>query len=81
MSRSNGNHEAIAQPIVFPPNTQVEKLLHLVRMGDILAIQDEVMILAESDSTFSPFTNQVLNYARDFQIKRIREFLEAQTNK
>ena len=47
-------------------------------MGDIIAIQDEVILLQESDRTFSPFANQVLDYARDFQIKRIREFLELQ---
>jgi hypothetical protein len=47
-------------------------------MGDIIAIQDEVILLQETDSTFSPFANQVLDYAREFQIKRIREFLELQ---
>ncbi len=81
VSRANGNHEAIVQPIIFPSNSQIEKLLHLARMGDILAIQDEVMLLQEGDRTFSPFANQVLNYAHDFQIKRIREFLESQIDK
>ena len=74
----NGSVDAIAQPLISPPHDILEKLLHLARMGDILAIQDGVILLQESDPTFSPFANQVLDYARNFQIKRIREFLESQ---
>jgi len=75
---SNDKSELTGQPIVFPPIDILEKLIHLARMGDILAIQDEVILLQESDRIFSPFANQVLDYAHDFQIKRIREFLEFQ---
>ena len=70
--------DAISQPLIFPANSILEKLLRLARMGDILAIQDEVMLLQEAEPIFIPFANQVLDYARDFQIKRIREFLESQ---
>ncbi|NUN64448.1 PAS domain S-box protein [Pseudanabaena biceps] len=65
-------------PLVSPPSHTVDKLIQLARIGDILAIQDEVISLKAADPTFSPFANQVLDYARDFQIKRIREFLESQ---
>ena len=70
--------DAISQPLIFPANSILEKLLRLARMGDILAIQDEVMLRQEAEPIFIPFANQVLDYARDFQIKRIREFLESQ---
>jgi PAS domain S-box-containing protein len=69
---------AIGQPMIAPPNFTIERLIQLARMGDIIAIQDEVILLQETDSTFSPFANQVLDYAREFQIKRIRGFLELQ---
>jgi PAS domain S-box-containing protein len=69
---------AIGQPMIAPPNFTIERLIQLARMGDIIAIQDEVILLQETDSTFSPFANQVLDYAREFHIKRIREFLELQ---
>jgi signal transduction histidine kinase/DNA-binding response OmpR family regulator len=78
ISMGNAKIDAIAQPMIVPPNLTVERLLQLARMGDIIAIQDEVILLQETDSTFSPFANQVLDYAREFQIKRIREFLELQ---
>ena len=78
ISMGNAKIDAIAQPMIVPPNLTVERLLQLARMGDIIAIQDEVLLLQETDSTFSPFANQVLDYAREFQIKRIREFLELQ---
>jgi len=78
INTSNDKSELTTQPIVFPSIDILERLIHLARMGDIIAIQDEVILLQESDRTFSPFANQVLDYACDFQIKRIREFLELQ---
>lgn len=66
---------AIAQPMISPSNCILEKLIQLARMGDILAIQDEVILLQESDRAFSPFASQILDYAHGFQIKQIREFL------
>ncbi len=81
ISISNIKIDAIAQPMIAPPNFTVERLLQLARMGDIIAIQDEVVLLQETDSTYTPFANQILDYAREFQIKRIREFLESQQQK
>jgi PAS domain S-box-containing protein len=69
---------AIPERLIFPSTSTLEKLIQLTRMGDIIAIQDEVILLKEIDPTFTPFVNQVLDYARDFQVKRIREFLETQ---
>ncbi len=66
---------AIDQPMISPSNCILEKLIQLARMGDILAIQDEVILLQESDRAFSPFASQILDYAHGFQIKQIREFL------
>ena len=79
--KPNGNHQAIAQPLIAPPDCTLHKLMQLARMGDIIAIQDEVTLLQEADPSFSPFASQVLDYARDFQVKRIREFLESQQEK
>jgi PAS domain S-box-containing protein len=70
--------QAIATPMIAPPTSAIEKLLQLARIGDILAIQDEAILLQRADHRFSPFSNQILDYARDFQVKRIREFLESQ---
>lgn len=80
-SKANQNYQAIAQPLIAPPHSMLSKLMQLARMGDIIAIQDEVTLLQETDPTFNPFATQVLEYARDFQVKRIREFLESQQEK
>ena len=79
--KPNGNYQAIAQPLIAPPDCTLHRLMQLARMGDIIAIQDEVTLLQETDPSFSPFATQVLEYARDFQVKRIREFLESQQEK
>lgn len=75
----NFDNKSNGEPLISPPSSTLENLLQLARMGDILAIQDEVILLQESDRTFIPFANHILDYARDFQIKRIREFLESHT--
>lgn len=79
-NQTNGIEQTqnVDSPLVFPSSHVVDKLIKLARIGDILAIQDEVVLLKATDPTFSPFANQVLDYAHDFQIKRIREFLESQ---
>ncbi|OIP77857.1 MAG: hypothetical protein AUK48_03200 [Oscillatoriales cyanobacterium CG2_30_44_21] len=64
------------QSIIFPPQPAIEKLRHLARIGDVIALQDEVILLRSADSSFEPFANQVLTYTRDFQLKHIRDFLE-----
>jgi CheY-like chemotaxis protein len=64
--------------LIAPPNEILSKLLHLARMGDILAIEDEVTKLKTADPQMDQFTDQILDYAREFQIKKIREFLEIQ---
>ena len=79
--KTNPNYQAIAQPLIPPPQAMLSKLMQLARMGDIIAIQDEVTLLQETDPSFNPFATQVLEYARDFQVKRIREFLESQQEK
>jgi PAS domain S-box-containing protein len=75
---NNRNIEEPTQPLIYPPKSTLDNLIQMARIGDILAIQDEVMLLQETDSVFTPFTKQILVYARDFQIRRIREFLESQ---
>jgi len=80
-NKTNRNYQAIAQPLIAPPHSTLSKLMQLARMGDIIAIQDEVTLLQETDPSFNPFATQVLEYARDFQVKRIREFLESQQEK
>ncbi|NMF58893.1 PAS domain S-box protein [Pseudanabaena yagii] len=77
-NRSNRNIEETTQPLIFPPTCTLDKLIQMARIGDILAIQDEVILLQETDPAFVPFTKQILSYAREFQIRRIREFLESQ---
>ncbi len=67
--------DIMAIAMISPSNCVLEKLIQLARMGDILAIQDEVILLQESDRDFSPFASQILDYAHGFQIKQIREFL------
>ncbi|MFM7885347.1 MAG: ATP-binding protein, partial [Pseudanabaena sp.] len=75
---NNRNIEEATQPLIYPPRSTLDNLIQMARIGDILAIQDEVMLLQETDPVFTPFTKQILVYARDFQIRRIREFLESQ---
>ena len=74
----NVNVPCSAAPIVVPPAEIIVKLLHLAKMGDVLAIEELAHQVKETNPLSTSFAEQILNYARDFQIKRIRDFLEAQ---
>ncbi len=63
------------QNITIPEET-LDRLIQLSRMGDILTIQDEVLLLQESHPELQGFATKILNYGRNFEIKRIRELLE-----
>ena len=70
----NGYHsKAIAIPA-----TTLDRLTQLSRIGDILTIQDEALLLQEEHPEFHSFTTKILNYAHNFEIRKIRELLAIQ---
>ncbi|MDX2256106.1 MAG: PAS domain S-box protein [Pseudanabaenaceae cyanobacterium bins.39] len=72
------NLEPHQSTCIVPCSETLARLLHLAKMGDIIAIEDEVTKIKTEDPQMLQFTDQILDYAREFQIRKIREFLEIQ---
>jgi len=74
---TNSDVPCHTEPMIVPSEETIARLLHLAKMGDIVAIEDQANRLKETNPLFADFAEQILNYAQAFQIKRIRDFLES----
>ncbi len=61
--------------IIPPPKEDLELLFMLARQGDILGIQDQAEKIREIGEEFIPFADIVYQLSKNFQIKKIREFI------
>ncbi len=64
-----------------PPQDEIELLLDLARQGLINRIVEEVQRLQQQESRYQEFSEQIEQFARKFQIKKIRELLETSHDK
>jgi signal transduction histidine kinase/FixJ family two-component response regulator len=62
--------------IVPPPAEDLELLFDLSRKGLINNILEELERIESIDENLTPFINQIRQFARSFQIKKIRTFIE-----
>jgi hypothetical protein len=61
---------------VLPPEKEMENLIRLVMEGDIFGIQQETERIRSLNSDFAPFAERVCQLSKQFQIKKIREFIQ-----
>jgi CheY-like chemotaxis protein len=64
--------------IVFPSITELEKLSKLSLMGDIDELEEQFVILAESDVKFKPFVTQMQVFLKKYQLNELSEWLEGE---
>jgi signal transduction histidine kinase/FixJ family two-component response regulator len=67
---------ATVNEIVPPPTEDLELLFDLSRKGLINNILEELERIESMDGKFIPFSVQIRQFARSFQIKKIRTFIE-----
>ncbi|MEH2229276.1 MAG: ATP-binding protein [Nostoc sp.] len=74
------NSEAISSSTpdeIIPPTEEVLSQLHtLVLQGRLMAIEQQLKTLEKVDEQYQPFVKAVRKYADNFQIEKIRTFLE-----
>ncbi|MBD1938263.1 hybrid sensor histidine kinase/response regulator [Microcoleus sp. FACHB-68] len=61
--------------IVAPPAEEIAVFWDLAMMGDLKGIQEEATQLEELDTQYIPFATELKQFAKGFQVKQIREFL------
>ncbi len=67
-------------PIVSPPAEEVNALYTLALIGDVLGIQEQAAKLEKIDPKFVPFATEVCQLAKNFQVKKLQEFIEEYIN-
>lgn len=65
-----------APPLIVPPAPEIHNLLQLVMSGDIGGIMQEAERLEKMNVQWHPFTTELTQMAKKFQIKQLREFLK-----
>jgi PAS domain S-box-containing protein len=60
----------------IPPLPVLTNLLHLARLGAVLEIQEQVRQLEQNAPQFAAFSTQVRQYAENFQIRPLQDFLQ-----
>jgi signal transduction histidine kinase/CheY-like chemotaxis protein len=64
------------EAIVIPPRSMMEPLYRAVRSGDIMGVRGQLEIIERSHESYVPFVQEIEKYAKNFQIKRIRDKME-----
>jgi len=63
-------------PIIPPPKEALDALFLVARQGDIMGIQEQAEKIRRIGTEFIPFADRIYNLSKNFQIKKIREFIE-----
>lgn len=72
-----GNQEENSQQsFVAPPAEEITALLNLAMKGDLKGIVERVAHLEELDVKYAPFSLELRQLAKGFQVKKIRETLK-----
>lgn len=62
--------------IVIPPLSELAGLLECAKRGQMKGIQKELEQLARIDQNYQPFVNQLNSFVKEFNIQKIRQFLQ-----
>ena len=61
--------------LVSPPAQAVNNLYNLALIGDVLGIQEQAAKLEKIDEKLVPFTTELRQLAKNFQVKKLQEFI------
>ena len=68
------------QVISIPNKEQLRRLYQVAKKGDIYEIVNQANQLKELDIKLIPFAQKLIDFADDFQLKPLREFIKAYLN-
>ncbi len=66
----------VGAAMVHPPKKRLDFLWQLAAGGDVMGIDNQLTELEHEDAVFMPFITKIRAMTADFDMKRIREFLE-----
>ncbi|MEG3885846.1 ATP-binding protein [Microcoleus sp. herbarium19] len=62
--------------MVLPPASELANLIEYARKGQMKGIEQELEKLSKSDAKYQPFVNQLNQLVQEFNIQKIRQFLQ-----
>jgi hypothetical protein len=62
--------------LIPPPPDELTALLTLSRRGNMLAIQQRAVQIAQMGEKYGPFANKLERLARGYEVKKIRDFID-----
>ena len=62
--------------IVRPPASELANLIEYARKRQMKGIEQELEKLTKSDAKYQPFVNQLNQLVKQFNIQKIRQFLQ-----
>ncbi|MGJ5628025.1 ATP-binding protein [Nostoc sp. CALU 1950] len=68
------------EKMISPSNEVLQQLLELAQDGDIQLLLESVQELSTSDEQLSTFTEQIIQLASNFQLKRLESFIQQHIN-
>jgi signal transduction histidine kinase/CheY-like chemotaxis protein len=73
-SRSPGR--TVAAPMIVPKVVELQHLIDCAQKGQIRGIKTELQRLKHLDSTYQPFINHLTDAVQEFNIAKVRKFLQ-----
>jgi len=70
----------IAQPVIGPSKEQASDLFDIAMIGDINGILEKIEQLENADAQLAPFANQIREFANNFELEKISEFVQKYLN-
>ena len=64
-------------PTNLPPQTQLEALLKLARMGDIQGISAELLLVEKASPTYREFVQTIRQTVAEFDTRKLKQYLQA----
>ncbi|RCJ37919.1 serine/threonine protein kinase [Nostoc minutum NIES-26] len=68
------------QTFIFPTHEEIASLLALAMKGDLKGIIEQATRLSDLNSEYIPFSRELHQLAKGFQVKKIRELLKSAEN-
>ncbi|MDF2387836.1 AAA family ATPase [Nostoc ellipsosporum NOK] len=73
----NSRYHSCEQTLVFPPAEEIAALLNLAMKGDLKEIIQQATHLEKSNDQYALFSQELQQLAKEFKVKKIREFLQS----
>jgi len=63
-------------PFAYPPPEELTTLFEFAQKGKIVAVREKIDRIEKSDERYLPFVNRVREFAKDFDMEQICDFLK-----